>query len=93
MPVFVLENEKVINRHIYAVALSMFFAIHDEVYAGDNASVLLNENGYELLCDYLNSHPKNLKDMLLKTLPKNFTIVLRLQVLGGLKGLSARTAY
>lgn len=72
------------------LALSMFFAIHDEVYAGDNASVLLNENGYELLCDYLNSHPKNLKDMLLKTCPKNFTIDLRLQVLDGLKGLRHR---
>ena len=87
VPIFVLENEKVINRHIYAVALSMFFAIHDEVYAGDNASVLLNENGYELLCDYLNSHPKNLKDMLLKTLPKELHNRFQIASFGWTEGI------
>ena len=68
-PVFELENEKVVIRHIYAVALSKFFAVYQEVYAGDDQSVLLNEGGYEKLKDYLASKPEDLKALLLKSVP------------------------
>ena len=34
-PIFEIENEKILNRHIFAVALSSFFAQHKEVYAGE----------------------------------------------------------
>lgn len=68
-PVFELENEKVIARHIYAVALSKFFARNEDVYAGDNQSFLLNEGGYERLVEYLKSKPDDLKDLLKKSIP------------------------
>lgn len=70
-PVFELENEKILNRHIFAVALSSFFALHSEVYAGDNQTVLLNENGYELLKDYLGTKPEELRQLLLRSIPSN----------------------
>ncbi len=68
-PIFEIENEKILNRHIFAVALSSFFAQHKEVYAGDNQTVLLNEGGYELLKEYLNTQPENLRQLLLRSIP------------------------
>ena len=68
-PVFEIENEKILNRHIFAVALSSFFALHDEVYAGDDQTVLLNEGGYELLKEYLAGKPEPLRQLLLRSIP------------------------
>ena len=68
-PIFEIENEKILNRHIFAVALSSFFALHKEVYAGDDQTVLLNEGGYELLKEYLNTQPENLRQLLLRSIP------------------------
>lgn len=68
-PVFELENEKVICRHIYAVALSKFFAQNEEIYAGDDQNVLLNEGGYERLKDYLAGNPEDLKELLMRSIP------------------------
>jgi ATP-dependent helicase YprA (DUF1998 family) len=68
-PVFELENEKVVNRHIYAVALSKFFALHEEIYNGDNQTVLLNEGGYEVFKDYLHTQPDDLTKLLKKSIP------------------------
>ena len=68
-PVFKIENEKILNRHIFAVAFSSFLAIHSEVYDGDNQTVLLNEGGYELLKEYLAGRPENLRQLLLRSIP------------------------
>lgn len=87
VPLFVLENEKVICRHIYAVALSMFFALNEDVYAGDNASNLLNDYGYEKFKEYLNSHPKNLKEMLLRTLPNELHNRFKIANFGWTEGI------
>lgn len=70
-PVFELENEKVVNRHIYAVALSKFFALNEGIYAGDNQTVLLNEGGYEILKDYLTTNPDDLKQLLKRSIPQH----------------------
>ena len=70
-PVFEIENEKIINRHIFAVALSAFFKVHNEVYAGDDQTVLLNEGGYEVLKEYLAGRPENLRQTLLRSIPSN----------------------
>ena len=69
-PVFEIENEKILNRHIFAVALSAFFSCHSEVYAGDNQTVLLNEGGYELLKSYLAEKPEDLRQLLLRSIPE-----------------------
>lgn len=36
-PLFKVDNEKIVRRHVYAVALSMFFAEHEELYNHNNA--------------------------------------------------------
>lgn len=87
VPVFALENEKVINRHIYAVALSMFLARNEDVYGGDNASVFLNEDGYDRFKDYLLSSPEPLKDMLRRTLPKDLLGRFKIETFGWVDGL------
>ena len=76
VPLFSIENEKVVQRHIFAIALSSFFAAHPEVYAGDNADVLLNGNGYELLVEYLNDKPAELKTLLMKSIPSEMHDVM-----------------
>lgn len=70
VPLFSLSNEKVVQRHVFAIALSSFFAAHEEIYAGNNADKFLNQNGYELLVDYLESKPEGLKDLLCLSIPK-----------------------
>ena len=70
-PVFEIENEKIINRHIYAVAFSAFFNRYPEIYDGDNQSVFLNEQGYELLKEYLGSRPEPLRELLERSIPEN----------------------
>lgn len=70
-PVFSLQNEKVVNRHIYAVAMSKFFAQHEEIYDGDNQTKMLNEGGYEILKEYLLSHPEDLRSILKKSIPND----------------------
>lgn len=69
VPLFEITNEKIILRHIFAVTLSKFFQINDDVYNGNNADVFLNGNGYERLCEYLNSKPSDLRMMLEISIP------------------------
>lgn len=68
-PVFEIKNRKVINRHIYAVALSAFLSINPDVYDGDNRTVFLNEGGYDRLKEYLVKKPEYLKKLLQKSIP------------------------
>lgn len=68
-PLFSLENEKIIRRHIYAVALSAFFQANEDVYDGNSLSVLLNGDGYERLVRFLENQPTRLKDLLNKSIP------------------------
>lgn len=69
VPLFAVRNEKVILRHVFAVALSDFFAKQVDVYNSNNADVLLNGDGWERLCAYLESKPQNLKEILRASIP------------------------
>ena len=71
VPLFSISNEKVVLRHIFAVALSSFFSQHEEVYNRNNAYELLSNNGYELLVDYVKSQPDDLLAILKKSIPEN----------------------
>lgn len=68
-PLFKVDNEKIVRRHIYAVALSMYFANHTEQYNYNDAEKFINEKGYEDFIEWINSHPKKLLDMLKKSIP------------------------
>lgn len=90
-PVFRIENAKVINRHIYAVALSAFFADHPEVYAENNQTVLLNEDGYDKLKEYLKSCPQSLVNLLNHSIPQNMQVRLGINDNTWIDGLIGET--
>lgn len=69
-PIFEVENEKILYRHIYAVAISAFFEQDNEEYNGDNQTVFLNEGGYERLKKYLLERPERLQRLLKNSIPK-----------------------
>lgn len=69
VPLFSISNEKVTLRHIFAVAISSFFAQNPDVYNGNNADILLNQDGYERLVAYLETKPDDLKELLTKSIP------------------------
>ena len=68
-PLFKVDNDKIVKRHIYAVALSMFFAGHAELYNHNQADKFINEKGYLQFIEWLNSKPEKLKNMLLRSIP------------------------
>lgn len=70
-PVFALENEKVLYRHIFAVALAEFFACNEDVYGGDDRYYLLNAGGYERLKEFLESPSERLRILLKQSVPKD----------------------
>ncbi|MDD5866969.1 MAG: DEAD/DEAH box helicase [Lachnospiraceae bacterium] len=76
VPLFTVRNEKVILRHIFAVALSDFFAKQVDVYNSNNADVLLNGDGWERLCAYLESKPEHLKEIIKASIPDNMHSVM-----------------
>jgi len=90
-PLFSLSNEKVALRHVYAVAISAFLALNEDVYNDDKADVFLNEDGYDRFCEYLLSKPKALKDVLERSFPNSLPIELlqkiNIQKFGWVDGL------
>lgn len=68
-PLFKVDNEKIVRRHIYAVALSMFFADHPDMYDHNSAEKFLNNKGYLEFINWINTKPNRLKDMLKRSIP------------------------
>ena len=63
-PNFNLDNEKILKRHIYAVALSLYLKIYPEFYSGNNAKAFINDKGYQGFIDWLKSEPEELTRLL-----------------------------
>ena len=76
VPLFTVRNEKIILRHIFAVALSDFFAKQVDVYNSNNADVLLSGDGWERFCAYLSSKSEHLKDVLKASIPESMHRVM-----------------
>ena len=87
VPLFTVRNEKVILRHIFAVALSDFFAKQVDVYNSNNADVLLNGDGWERFCAYLSSKPEHLKDILKASIPESMHEVMGINDFSWIKKL------
>lgn len=68
-PLFKIDNEKIVRRHIYAIALSMFFSDHSELYNGNDAELVINQKKYVEFIDWLNTKPDRLKDMIKRSIP------------------------
>mgnify|MGYP005758304317 CR=1 FL=1 len=69
-PQFKLENEKIIKRHIYAVAISLYLKLHDELYDGNDAEAFINAGAYKGFLEWLKSRPVELKTLLKNSLPR-----------------------
>lgn len=67
-PSFNLDNEKILRRHIYAIALSSFFKVYPEFYSGNNAKKFINGKGYLEFQSWLKSEPKELKELFEKSI-------------------------
>lgn len=63
-PKFTLDNEKILKRHIYAIAISLYLRINPELYSGNNARAFINDKGYIGFIDWLKSKPQELTNML-----------------------------
>lgn len=68
-PMFKLGNEKIIKRHIYAVALSLYLKLHPDLYQCNNAKAFINDKGYVDFLQWLNTKPNELKDLLKLSIP------------------------
>lgn len=68
-PLFKVDNEKIVRRHIYAIALSMYFASNEDQYNYNDAENFINQKGYEDFIEWINSHPPRLLEMLKTSIP------------------------
>lgn len=68
-PLFKVDNDKIVRRHIYAVALSMFFAMKPELYNSNDAEKFINQKRYLEFYKWLDSKPERLTDMLKRSIP------------------------
>lgn len=68
-PLFKVDNEKIVKRHIYAVALSMYFSDHSDQYNHNDAEKFINDKGYLNFIEWIKTKPNKLKNMLLKSIP------------------------
>lgn len=68
-PLFKVDNEKIVKRHIYAIAFSMFFSENSEQYYHNDAEKFINEEGYIKFFEWLDSKPERLKDMIKRSIP------------------------
>lgn len=70
-PQFKLENEKIIKRHIYAVAIALYLKQHEALYHGNDAKAFINDQGYKGFLEWLQSKPSDLKELLKKSIPSS----------------------
>lgn len=63
-PNFNLDNEKILKRHIYAIAISLFLKNYPELYSSNNAKAFINDKGYSGFVEWLKSEPKDLFELL-----------------------------
>lgn len=68
-PLFKVDNEKIVRRHIYAIALSMYFADHPDQYDYNKADTFINDKGYVGFIDWINTKPERLKIMIKDSIP------------------------
>lgn len=76
VPAFKIKNEKVVLRHIFAVALSKFFSQHEEIYNKNNSDIFLNKDGWQSLYSWLRGRPSDLKDVLQQSIPADMHQVM-----------------
>lgn len=67
-PNFNINNEKILKRHVYAIALGLYLKENPELYSGNKADKFINDKGYKEFVNWLKSEPKELTDLLKKSI-------------------------
>jgi len=80
-PYFTLENEKIVLRHVYAIALAAFWREHRALF-GTVEDFFFKAEGPQLLRDYLATRPGELKDALHRIVPPRLRDQLELETWG-----------
>jgi ATP-dependent helicase YprA (DUF1998 family) len=90
-PYFELLNEKIIRRHVHAVALGMFFRQHPEIFGSVDSFFFPNSGqdsaGPERLQAFLEQHPASLREALHRIVPSDLQATLDVQGWGWLSEL------
>lgn len=72
-PLFKIDNEKIIRRHIYSIALALYFKLcaqnNDDQYDHNRINKFVLDKGYQNFIDWLNSHPTELKELIKDSMP------------------------
>ena len=70
-PVFKIDNQKIVLRHIYSVVLSKFFNEYPEYFGENKTKPFLEDGGFEKLLDFVNDKTRksDLDDLLNKSIP------------------------
>lgn len=66
-PIFKLNNEKILNRHIYAVTLAYLFHANPNFYGNGKMKTFIDYEGNLKLHDLVNNQPASLTSMLKNT--------------------------
>ena len=69
-PIFDINNDKIVLRHIFASAFSFFWKEHTEKYY-KTISEFFDNDGFKAMEEYLATKPKSLRDYLLEIVPRN----------------------
>ena len=74
-PVFKVENEKIGIRHVFATAFAFFWRIYPNYFSDVETFIerKADVSGEELLKEYLDQKPENLKQFLIEFLPKELS--------------------
>ncbi len=67
-PNFNINNEKILKRHVYAIALGLYLKENPELYSGNKADKFINDKGYEGFVSWLKSEPEELSVLLKKSI-------------------------
>lgn len=92
-PRFNVENDKIAVRHLYASALAFFWKSHPEYFAkaqNMTESIDNKQSGYEVLGEYLNSHPADLKNYLKRFLPNSLVSKFGIDSFEWISGLMSK---
>lgn len=63
-PNFNIDNEKILRRHVYAIALGLYLKMNPSLYSANNADEFINKKGYEGFITWLKSKPSELSILL-----------------------------
>ncbi len=63
-PCFNLNNEKILKRHVYAIALSLYLKMNPDMYGKNSAEKFVNEKGYQCFFAWLQGRPSELTNLL-----------------------------